>query len=103
MQKINIALITHVFEVVNNTYMEELVLYWKIHWYKIGCIWRFSYAYTTNEVVLISLSYRCLKNVIHQIAGSKNELLLLSVTFTAKLEVIFVLTFKNAFSYSFYF
>ena len=29
---------------------------------------------------------------------SKNEWLLLSVTFRAKLELVFVLTFKNAFS-----
>ena len=28
---------------------------------------------------------------------SKNEWLLLSVTFTAKLELVFVLTFENAF------
>ena len=34
--------------------------------------------------------------MIHQI-GSKNEWLLLSVTFTAKLELAFVLTFENAF------
>ena len=34
---------------------------------------------------------------VHQI-DSKNEWLLLSVTFTAKLELIFVLTFENAFS-----
>ena len=50
-----------------------------------------------NQVLLIPLSYRCLKNVIHQI-GSKNEWLLLSVTFTAKLEMVFVLTFENAVS-----
>ena len=31
-------------------------------------------------------------------AGSKNGWLLLSVTFTAKLELVFVLTFENAFS-----
>ena len=37
------------------------------------------------------------ENGIHQI-GSKNEWLLLSVTFTAKLELVFVLTFENAFS-----
>ena len=29
---------------------------------------------------------------------SKNESLLLSVTFTAKLELVFILTFENAFS-----
>ena len=39
---------------------------------------------------------------VHQI-DSKNECLLLSVTFTAKLELAFVLTFESAFSYSFHF
>ena len=34
---------------------------------------------------------------IHQI-GSKNEWLLLSVTFTSKLELVFALAFENAFS-----
>ena len=34
---------------------------------------------------------------VHQV-DSKNEWLLLSVTFTAKLELVFVLTFENAFS-----
>ena len=34
---------------------------------------------------------------VHQI-DSKNEWLLLSITSTAKLELIFVLTFENAFS-----
>ena len=34
---------------------------------------------------------------IHQV-GSKNEWLFLSETFTAKLELVFVLTFENAFS-----
>ena len=53
-------------------------------------------------VLLIPLLYRCLKNVIHQI-GSKNEWLLLSVTLTAKLELVFVLTFENVLSYSFHF
>ena len=33
----------------------------------------------------------------------KNEWLLLSVTFSAKLELVFVLTFKNASSQSFHF
>ena len=37
------------------------------------------------------------EKVIHQI-DSKNEWLLLSVTFTEKLELVFGLTFKNAFS-----
>ena len=34
---------------------------------------------------------------VHQIDG-KNKWLLLSVTFTAKLELVFVLTFENDFS-----
>ena len=34
---------------------------------------------------------------------SKNDWLLLSVTVTAKLELVFVLTFENAFSKSFHF
>ena len=65
--------------------------------HKIGCFWRFLYVYTANEVLLILLSYRCLKIVIYQV-NSKNEWLLLSVTFTAKLGLVFVLTFENAFS-----
>ena len=44
-----------------------------------------------------SIIERCLKNVIHEIDG-KNEWLLLSVTFTAKFELVFVLTFENVFS-----
>ena len=35
---------------------------------------------------------------VHQIIDSKNEWLLLSVTSTAKLELVFVLKFENAFS-----
>ena len=39
---------------------------------------------------------------VHQI-DIKNEWLLLSITFTAKLELAFVLTFENDFSQSFHF
>ena len=49
-----------------------------------------------NQVLLIPLSYRCLKHVIHQI-DSKNECFFLSVTFTAKRKLVFVLNFENAF------
>ena len=41
--------------------------------------------------------YRCLKNVIHQI-GSKNERLLLSASFTAKLGLVLALALENALS-----
>ena len=37
------------------------------------------------------------EKLVHHI-GSKNEWLLLLVTFTAKLELVFVLTFENIFS-----
>ena len=40
--------------------------------------------------------------MIHQV-DSKNEWLLLSLTFTAKVKLVFVLTFENAFSESFHF
>ena len=46
--------------------------------------------------------YRCLKNVIHQIA-SKNVSLLLSARFTEKFGLAFVLTLENAFSKRFHF
>ena len=52
--------------------------------------------------MLILSSYRCLKNMVHQVGG-KSECLLLSVTFTANLELDFVLTFENCFSDNFYF
>ena len=73
---------------INDTHMKKLVPYWIQYKnslkYKVGCFWRFSYVYMSEKRV-------------HQI-DSKNEWLLLSVTFTAKLELVFVLTFENAFS-----
>ena len=50
-----------------------------------------------NQLSSFTSMIVCLKNMIHQV-DSKNEWLLLSVTFTAKLELVFVLTFENAFS-----
>ena len=85
---------------LNDTHREKFALDWIHHKnslkYKVGCLWRFSYICTINYVLLIPLSYRCLKNVIHQI-DSKNEWLFLSVIFTSKFELVFVLTFENAF------
>ena len=46
--------------------------------------------------------YRYLKKVIHQI-NSKNEWLFLSASFTAKFELVFVLTLENNFSQRFHF
>ena len=51
---------------------------------------------TSNEWKFTTPLWRCLKNAIHQI-DSKNKRLLISVIFTAKLELVFVLTFKNFF------
>ena len=48
------------------------------------------------------LSYRRLKNVIHQIY-IKSKWMLLSVTFRAKIVLVFALTLENVFSQSFYF
>ena len=46
--------------------------------------------------IIIYQEYRCLKNLIHQV-DSKNDWLLLSAGFTAKVELVFVLTLENAF------
>ena len=43
------------------------------------------------------ITYRCLKNVIHQI-GNKNEWLFLRAVFTEKFGLFFVLILENAFS-----
>ena len=56
------------------------------------------FIYLHNQISSFNaIIVRCLKNMIHQV-GSKNVWLLLSVTFTAKLELDFVSTFENAFS-----
>ena len=55
-----------------------------------------------NGCLAASDLFHMLKNVIHQI-DSKNEWLLLSVSFTAKFGLIFVLTLENAFSLRFHF
>ena len=46
--------------------------------------------------IIIYQEYRCLKNLIHQV-DSKNDWLLLSAGFTAKVGLVFVLTLENAF------
>ena len=81
---------------VNDIHMAELDSVQKFIETQGWLLQTFFIVYTINEVLLILLS-RCLKNVIHHING-KNEWLLLSVTFTPKLELFFVLTFKNTFS-----
>ena len=59
----------------------------------LSCFWPFSYVYTINLVLYISLSRienRCLKNMIYQ-RDSKNVWLLLSASFLAKFELDFFL------------
>ena len=70
---------------INDSHMEELDSVQKLIETQDWLLLTFLYVYTANEVLLILLSYRCLKIVIHQV-NSKNEWLLFSVTFKAKLE-----------------
>ena len=68
----------------------------KIHWNTRLAASDVFHMFTESiKVILIPLSYKCLKSVIHQI-DSKNAWLLLSVNITTKLELVFVLTFENA-------
>ena len=56
------------------------------------------FTYLHNQLSLFnSTIVQMSEKRVHQIE-SKNEWLLLSVTFTAKLELVFVLTFENALS-----
>ena len=83
--------------IVNDTHMEELDSVQKFIEIEGWLLLMFSVCYTINQVLLILLSYRCLKNVIRQV-DSKSEWLLLSASFPAKIELVLVLTFENAFS-----
>ena len=56
---------------------------------KAGCIRRFSYVYTINQILLIPLSYRCLKNVIHQ----KEQFRTACKNFTTKIRTEPILQF----------
>ena len=75
------------FLLFNDTHREKLGC-------RLGCFQRFSHVYTINKVLLIPLSLS--ENVFHQIDG-RNEWLLLSVTFTAKFELVFVTIRKHFF------
>ena len=84
---------------INDTHREKLV--WiefstKIRWNTRLAASDVFHMFTQSiKVTLLLLSYKCLKNVIHQV-DSENAWLLLSVNFTAKLELVFALTFENA-------
>ena len=91
---------------LNDSHRKELFTQFSTRKWLLDCFWPFSYVYTMNWVLYISLSriegYRCLKNVIHQI-DSKKEWLLLSARFTAQFRLVFVFTVENAFSLRFRF
>ena len=78
-------------KLLNDTDMKKLGLYTelstKIHWYIRLAASDDSICLHNQLSSFNSSPYRCLKNVIHQI-NSKNRWLLLSVTFTAKLELV---------------
>ena len=82
---------------LNDTHMEEIVLYWNFFLKcKVGSFWHFSCLHnqlSSFNSIIVQMS----EKRVHQI-DSKNEWLLLSVTFTAKPELVFVLTFENGFS-----
>ena len=82
---------------LNDTHMEELVRYWistKIHWNRrLGASDVFQSVISSFNSIIVQMSEKH-----HSSIDSKDEWLLLSVTFTAKLELGFVLTFENDFS-----
>ena len=80
-----------------DTHMEELVLYWIQYKhsskYKVGCFWRCLHNQLSSfNSIIVQMPEKRDSSI------SKTECLLLSVTFTAKLELVFVLTFENVFS-----
>ena len=85
------------FYVINDTKMEKLCFIqfstrmagWLLLTFLI-CLRNLFY------IVITYSGYKCLKNVIHPI-DNKNEWLL-PASFTAKFELVFVLTLENAFS-----
>ena len=64
--------------------------------YKNGCLAAYDlFRVFTQSIKFYTFHYHVqMKNVIHQI-DSKNEWLLLSASFTAKLELVFALTLEN--------
>ena len=85
------------FKNFNDTLMEELALYSKIHWktrLDASDVFHMFTQLSSFNSIIVQMPE---KRVIHQ-AYSKNEWLLLSVNFTANLELVFVLTFENPFS-----
>ena len=89
-------------KLLNDTHMEELASVQKFTeiqgWLRLTFFTRLHNQLSSFNSTIVKMSEKCDSSV-----DSKNEWLLLSVTFRAKLELVFVLTFKNAFSLSFHF
>ena len=85
---------------LNDTHMEELDSVQKFIEIQGWLLLTFFICLHNQLSSFNSIIVQMSEKQIHQV-GSKNEWLLLSVTFKAKLELVFVLTFENAFSWSF--
>ena len=81
---------------VNDTHMQELDSVQKFIETQ-GCLLLTFFICLHNQLSSFNSIIVMSEKRVHQV-DSKNEWLLLSVTFTAKLELVFVLTFENAFS-----
>ena len=82
---------------LNDTHMEELDSVQKFIEIQ-GCLLLMFFICLHNQLIFFnSIIVQMSEKQIHQV-DSKNEWLFLSETFTAKLELVFVLTFENAFS-----
>ena len=85
--------------ILNDTHSEKLVFH-SIHYWNGWLAASDLFYMFTQSVKFYTFyyhTYMIMKNVIHQI-DSKNGWLLLSVSFTAKFGLVFVLTLENAFS-----
>ena len=67
-------------------------------WLLLTCFIRLDNELSSFNSIIIQMS----EKRVHQI-DSKNGWLVLSVAYTAKIELVFVLTFENAFSENFHF
>ena len=90
---------------INDTHREKLLFIQFSTRMVAWLLLKFFICLHNHKVNYIPSSYikkcRCLKKVIHQI-DSKNKWLLLSASFTAKSELVVVLTPENAFSWRFH-
>ena len=81
---------------INDTYIEELDSVQKFIKMQGWLLLTFFICLHNQLSSFNSIIVQMSENVIHQV-DSKNEWLLLLVNFTAKFELVFVLTFENAF------